>query len=800
MKTILISIFCVLFSSNFFGQDQREKKAIASTKILKEQLKRSVSDSARFRLTTELSTEYNNASKFDSCKKYAQIAINFSKKFNSKKQNSSNQKKFKKFQAKALQNFGVALSYDNVAPALVILNESLQIWKEIGDKNGIAMTYYSLAIAYGNKSNSVEALNYFNKSLELFKETKNEFYITNTLYNISLEKRYLGLYGDALEYSFKSLKAAEKIKDTFLITDALLGNSFNYMLVKKYDEAHAEQEKALKLFKLTKDNYGIARTYNDMAVTYQFADRLNDALKYHKKALELRKKLGDPNAISISYNYIALIYRTMGKPKQALEAVKEGIPYALKFGNNMFLMDAYMETGDIYMDLKEFKEAISYYNLTLNVAKKNNSEKYQAMSLMQIGAAENSRGNTKKAIEFLKKAAQIVSKNDYAVRQNIYMQLTSIYVQNKDYKNGYENQINYHIMRDSVQATEKAEKIAALTQNLIYENKRALQEASQGKEIALQQAQIAKQKLVRNLSIVGSLVGIILAIVFFVRLKEKRKLNIALQKSVVDLKTTQSQLVQSEKMASLGELTAGIAHEIQNPLNFVNNFSEVSGELLAEMQEEIKKGNFSEANELVSDVVENLKKIKHHGKRADAIVKGMLQHSRKSSGKKEPTDLNQICDEYLRLSYHGLRAQDKTFNATIFSEFDDSIGEINLLPQDFGRVVLNLLTNAFYAVNEKKQSILNEKGKNNGYKPTVSITTKKENDAIIISIIDNGNGMPKEIIDKIFQPFFTTKPSGKGTGLGLSMSFDIITKSHNGELKVESTENEGTKFKIILPI
>ena len=265
-----------------------------------------------------------------------------------------------------------------------------------------------------------------------------------------------------------------------------------------------------------------------------------------------------------------------------------------------------------------------------------------------------------------------------------------------------------------------------------------------------------------------------------------------LEKSIENLKETQKQLIQSEKMASLGELTAGIAHEIQNPLNFVNNFSEVSSELLDEMNTELDKGDIEEAKALANDVKQNLEKINHHGKRADAIVKGMLQHSRSSSGIKEPTDLNALCDEYLRLSYHGLRAKDKSFNATIKTDFDENIGKINIIPQDFGRVILNLLTNAFYVVDEKKKSRIE------GYEPTVSISTKKENDKIIIQVSDNGNGMPKEIMEKIFQPFFTTKPTGKGTGLGLSMSYDIVTKGHGGELKVASVENEGTTFFITI--
>jgi signal transduction histidine kinase len=281
----------------------------------------------------------------------------------------------------------------------------------------------------------------------------------------------------------------------------------------------------------------------------------------------------------------------------------------------------------------------------------------------------------------------------------------------------------------------------------------------------------------------------------YARYDDFRRLEAAklqVEKTLIDLQVTQKQLVQSEKMASLGELTAGIAHEIQNPLNFVNNFSEVSTELVKEMVQEVDKGNTDEVKAIANDVVQNLEKINHHGQRASDIVKGMLQHSRSSSGVKEPTDINALADEYFRLAYHGLRAKDKTFNATMKTDFDESIGKIDIIPQDIGRVVLNLITNAFYAVNEKsKQGIAD-------YEPTVSVVTKKVNHQVEIRVTDNGNGIPANIVDKIFQPFFTTKPTGQGTGLGLSLSYDIL-KAHRGELKVETAEGEGSTFNIELP-
>ncbi len=269
-----------------------------------------------------------------------------------------------------------------------------------------------------------------------------------------------------------------------------------------------------------------------------------------------------------------------------------------------------------------------------------------------------------------------------------------------------------------------------------------------------------------------------------------------LEQTLLELKATQKQLIQSEKMASLGELTAGIAHEIQNPLNFVNNFSEVNKELLIELKDEIKKGNLDEVNAIANDVISNEEKINHHGKRADAIVKGMLQHSRSSSGVKESTNINALADEYLRLAYHGLRAKDKSFNATMKTDYDKSIGNINIIPQDMGRVILNLITNAFYAVTEKKKTSQGAAP----YEPTVTVSTKKTGDKVYIRVQDNGNGVPQKVIDKIFQPFFTTKPTGEGTGLGLSMSYDIVTKAHSGELKVETKDGEGAAFSIIIPL
>jgi two-component system, NtrC family, sensor kinase len=267
-----------------------------------------------------------------------------------------------------------------------------------------------------------------------------------------------------------------------------------------------------------------------------------------------------------------------------------------------------------------------------------------------------------------------------------------------------------------------------------------------------------------------------------------------LNQSLTHLKATQTQLIQSEKMASLGELTAGIAHEIQNPLNFVNNFSDVNREMIDELREELKGGNVDEAIAIIDDIQQNEEKINHHGKRADAIVKGMLQHSKSGSGVKEPTSVNALADEYMRLSYHGLRSKDKSFNAGLVTNFDEKLPKVNVIPQDIGRVLLNLFNNAFYAVSQK------QKAADTDYKPEVSVTTSSANGQVIINVKDNGTGIPDAIKEKVMQPFFTTKPTGEGTGLGLSLTYDMVVKGHGGKIDINTKEGEFTEFIITLPI
>ena len=346
--------------------------------------------------------------------------------------------------------------------------------------------------------------------------------------------------------------------------------------------------------------------------------------------------------------------------------------------------------------------------------------------------------------------------------------------------------ILYNHLNDSLQTSASAFNVAS------YENEQ--KENEQNKKLILLRQQHAVQEAIisqRNTIIWISLLGLVAVIALLVFIYRQLQIN---KKNLINLKSTQTQLIQSEKMASLGELTAGIAHEIQNPLNFVNNFSDVNQEMLGELEEELNKGDIEEAKAIAADVRENEKKINHHGKRADFIVKGMLQHSRTSTGEKQLTNMNTLADEFFRLSYHGLRAKDKSFNAELTTNFDENLPKVNVVQQDMGRVLLNLFNNAFYAVNQKAKTAGAD------YKPDVTVSTSSANGQVIISVKDNGGGIPENIKDKIMQPFFTTKPTGEGTGLGLSLSYDIVVKGHGGSIHIDSKEGEYSAFTIGLPL
>ena len=519
------------------------------------------------------------------------------------------------------------------------------------------------------------------------------------------------------------------------------------------------------------------------------------------------------------------LYRYSGNYRKAIIAATESKKIYEILKDSEGLSYAYSEIGNAYLKLNMPDSALYFNQISLDYGLAAPFKKYLGYTYIQIGETyllkddfELAKVNFGKAIEISAlynkpilvgdaqlKLARFFESQD-KMDSSLYHSLEALAVLKHAGKEK-STAIAYRMISDCYWSLGLPDSsftylrlATALNDKLDKAEKEKIQEfQAAGFEEALRAQELEKEKILTQNKIrtFGMMAGIaVLSIIGFILYRnnrQKQKANAVLENTLAHLKSTQSQLIQSEKMASLGELTAGIAHEIQNPLNFVNNFSEVNKELLAEMRDEMDKGNIVDAKEIANDVIANEEKINHHGKRADAIVKGMLQHSQSGSGVKEPTDINALADEYLRLAYHGLRAKENSFNATLKTDFDETIGKLNIIPQDIGRVILNLITNAFYTVNERsKQSAA-------GYEPTVQVNTRKEEDKVLISVKDNGNGIPQEILDKIFQPFFTTKPTGQGTGLGLSLSYDIV-KAHGGEIKVDSKEGDGTEFIIQLPI
>ena len=533
--------------------------------------------------------------------------------------------------------------------------------------------------------------------------------------------------------------------------------------------------------------------------------------------------------LSCTHHIYGILMRETRNSEQQLIHFREAKRIAVEINSPARSVLGSLNIGRIYWEKGELDSALFYEDDAEEIARNSGREKYLSGILLFKANIYASKRDTARSLYYLYEGIRsgILQNNlDGLIRG--YRELTRYYLSkgNKDsslyyafkqldisQKMGGVSAFGYHIgvayenlylVYQLRNQNDSAYKYLALTQRTNDSiNKAKIESLAEFQKLTLNEQQrlqnaekekIAYQNKIRTyVLLVGIGVLLLLAIIFYRNNRQKHKAKVKIEQAYDNLKATQQQLIQSEKMASLGELTAGIAHEIQNPLNFVNNFSDVNTELVDELKTELATGNTQSALEIADNIKDNEQKINHHGKRADAIVKGMLQHSRTSSGQKEPTDINALTDEYLRLAYHGLKAKDRSFNATMKTNFDEGIGNINIIPQDIGRVVLNLINNAFYAVDEKKKKV------GNAYEPIVSVSTKKSNGKVEIKVSDNGNGIPQKVLDKIFQPFFTTKPTGQGTGLGLSLSYDIV-KAHGGELIAETKEGEGAAFIIHLPV
>jgi two-component system NtrC family sensor kinase len=588
-----------------------------------------------------------------------------------------------------------------------------------------------------------------------------------------------------------------------------------------------------------------ARALNNMANAYATMGDYVKGIQLYVKSLRIYETINDvPGTVNV-YNNIGATYVQDADYKDALRylqiADKLWEPYIKthklkKFGDRESKDVQFINFGECYLYTNKIDSADYYLQICYQDAKKNNFNNLINNIERDLGEVEIARGHKISALKYLREAITISKSNDdvemlsmsYLSTSKLYhyykqqdsaeyyaMQALEIARSGKyqqDVLNAGKVLYTYYDEDHNLPEAYKYFKLTTAAKDSLYSQDKVKQllsidfeEKQRKQDIAAAQSQY-REKVRTYALLAGLAVLLFLVFVFWRNGKQRQVANQLLQtqkeeiqSALSKLELTKDQLIQSEKMASLGELTAGIAHEIQNPLNFVNNFSEVSIELIDEMDEELNKGDTNEAKTIAADIKQNLEKIRHHGRRADGIVKGMLQHSRASSTTKEPTDINKLADEYLRLAYHGLRAKDKSFNAEMVMLFDKKLPVANVVPQDIGRVLLNLFTNAFYAIQQK------QKIAGTAYKPTVEVSTRlitpfSGGRAVEIKVKDNGNGIPDNIKDKIMQPFFTTKPTGEGTGLGLSLSYDIVVKGHGGNLNVLSKDEEYTEFIISIPL
>ena len=717
---------------------------------------------------------------------------------------------------------------------------------------------YPITIKSTGKINTVKSTEALETAAKELEKAGNEEMAAHAFYMLSLnykERRNL-------ENALKNIEKAESIfaglkLDIPLIQSKILKATILKTAGRDSDVRKEELELA-RISEVHNHEPEKALLYADIGLYYFWnTQQIDISLDYALKAISIFEKFGDKNVMARYYFFIGSLYQWLDFPQKSVEFFAKSFElinsdiindsrneYWLRYFYNWYplrLIDVgdYKRAEEIIAISKSFKsenERLPQIQGALLMAKGQYNEALEMFYDMtesrgiKRGEPDNKDvWNDYYIANCLNHLGKLKESNRFALAS--YQQAIKTAYRITDAKKAclllYEN---YEKMGETNKALEylkiyfdwvKKEKEQDISSRAAKTEIQAVIDKSEQEKKILEQEKMMQEKANQNqrwwlFSIAAGLFSSLLVVYLLMRNnKNKQEANVQLQKqkneinhqkdkaekALIELKSTQAQLIQSEKMASLGELTAGIAHEIQNPLNFVNNFSEVSNELIDEMKEEFKKGDIDEGFAIADDIKQNLEKINHHGKRADTIVKGMLQHSRTSSGQKELTDINALADEYLRLAYHGLRAKDKSFNADFRLDADESIPKINVIPQDIGRVLLNLINNAFYACAERSRSTVNEKVKHNvnDYKPMVVVNTSLSENKVEITVHDNGNGVPESVKEKIFQPFFTTKPTGQGTGLGLSLSYDIV-KAHGGSIQLKSQENVGTEFIIHLPL
>ena len=645
--------------------------------------------------------------------------------------------------------------------------DTLKREARITQNDTIRLVWFRTIARYYSEVNPDSAYYYAEKSLEQSRKLKLKFDEGSSLREMGYALVNTGNYPRSLQTLLSALNVLQDQESEQNVFVGKIPGNDNAL----YSAASPHEQRLSEM----------AFTHQNLGILYANSNEYDKSL-YH---LLLARKISEQSgnlALSGGVNLVLnRIYLQLGKKDSAMISIQAAYDLTMQSGYKRYLGGVLLNFGRTYAALGNIPKANEYYRKAAAASAEYGYSRGLVASNFLLADYHFNSGANDSAFHYTKHAlsvAQDLNAPDLLLRS--YTRLNRYYriAGNNDSLVKYQGLV-IKINEDLFNAKQTQE-----FQNIDFDVHQKEQEIIATKKEY-------QNRLQKYLLLVGLGVFSIIAFILFRNNRQKLKANKVLEYTLSDLRSTQSLLIQSEKMASLGELTAGIAHEIQNPLNFVKNFSEVNAELIEEADQEIDKGNILEVKAILKTVKNNGEKINEHGKRADSIVKGMIQHSRSSSGVKEPTDINVLIDEYLRLASHGFRAKDKSFNVSTKTDFDASVGKIPVVPQDIGRVVLNLITNAFYTVSEKKKLAGAE------YEPTVTLRTKTNGYHVLISVSDNGNGIPSKVLDKIFQPFFTTKPTGQGTGLGLSLSYDIV-KAHGGEIKVESKEGEGTVFTIVL--
>ncbi len=540
----------------------------------------------------------------------------------------------------------------------------------------------------------------------------------------------------------------------------------------------------------------LSETSHNLGTLYYDIGEYKLAQQYFDRSLRLSEEINDSVNAAITRNYIGMIAiknKEYDKALHSFEGTLSAFKNSRDYKNYATTLD---NVGMAYYLLKEYDKALAALYEAEKIQKEYNDPTILSSTFRSIGLVQFSKGNIAVALHYGNLALEQAKKSgfpkDIATAEEL---LTKVYEAKKDFSNAFYHYKNYNAFHDSIK-DEEARKVAISEQlKSGYEQKAAAIKAEQEKKDALSKEKLSKKTILNNSLIAGLLLLVLLSLLLYSRFRLKKKSNEKLEQAYADLKLTQQQLLHQEKMASLGQIAAGISHEIQNPLNFVNNFSAISLELLDEVK---NSKDENDKMELLGDLKNNIEKISMHGNRASRIITSILNQSHHSSNEKQLTDINQLCDEFLKLAYQGMRSNYPDFNSEIIKDLELSAPRILTAPQDIARVMLNLFNNAFYAVYEKSREQAAGDLKES-YKPMVTITTFAENNRMVISVKDNGNGIPENIKQKIFEPFFTTKPAGSGTGLGLSISYDIV-KMNGGEITLNSVEKEFTEFKISLPL